>query len=74
MLLSLHPFNRVQKQRASRSEDAVEQMNAQLLERDAQNTEIRTQLDDIHAHYDKLTKEKAQVLAENSALVTYVFV
>ena len=49
-------------------------MNAQLLERDAQNTEIRTQLDDIHAHYDKLTKEKAQVLAENSALVTYVFV
>ena len=61
---------RVQKQRAARSEDAVEQLNAQLLERDSQIAEYRTDSDNIRLLADKLAKEKAQIQAENSALQT----
>ncbi len=64
---------RVQKQRATRSEDAVGQLNAQLLERDALCADLRAQTDDMRSLLDKITKEKAQIISENSALKTLAF-
>lgn len=61
---------RVQKQRATKSHDALEQLNSQLLEKDAHHEELRSQLEQIHPRYDKVCKEKSQILAENSALKT----
>ena len=63
-------LHRVQKQRASRSEDAVEHLNAQLMERDTHIADINTQLSDLQAHYDKLGKEKAQTITEHNTLKT----
>ncbi|ELT92350.1 hypothetical protein CAPTEDRAFT_72575, partial [Capitella teleta] len=60
--------SRVQKQRATKSEDAVGHLNAQLLEREAIIAELRSELDGIQSHCDKTGKEKAQALAEASAL------
>ena len=62
--------NRVQKQRAAKSEDAVEQLNVQLLDREASVAEMRTDLGALHSRVDKLSKEKSQAQAENSALKT----
>lgn len=61
---------RVQKQRATKSQDALEQLNSQLLDKDAHLEELRSQLEQIHPRYDKVCKEKSQILAENSALKT----
>lgn len=60
----------MQKQRAAKSEDAVEQLNAQLLDRETSVAEMRTDLGTIHSRMDKLSKEKSRALAENSALKT----
>ncbi|XP_021362358.1 outer dense fiber protein 2-like isoform X2 [Mizuhopecten yessoensis] len=67
---ALKKATRVQKQRATRSEDALEQLNIQMMERDSQLEDMRTQLDQMGPRYDKLSKEKSQLLAENSALTT----
>ncbi|XP_069119447.1 outer dense fiber protein 2-like isoform X4 [Argopecten irradians] len=67
---ALKKATRVQKQRAMRSEDALEQLNTQLMERESQLEDLRTQLDQMGPRYDKLSKEKSQILAENSALST----
>lgn len=50
----------------------MEQLNAQLLERDTHIAELRSDLDKQLSHYDKLNKEKSQNNAENVALKTYV--
>ena len=63
---------RVQKQRASRSEDALEQLTAQLLERDTHIAELRSDLDNNRSVFDKVNKEKAQLQGENIGLKTYV--
>jgi len=65
---------RVQKNRATKSEDAVEHLNAQLMERDAIMAEQRSELDTLRARCDKLCREKAQSLAENVGLKTWVAV
>ncbi|XP_063422145.1 outer dense fiber protein 2-like isoform X3 [Mytilus trossulus] len=67
---ALKKATRVQKQRATKSHDALEQLNSQLLEKDAHHEELRSQLEQIHPRYDKVCKEKSQILAENSALKT----
>ena len=64
---------RVQKQRATKSEDAVGHLNAQLMERDAHLADIRAQNDDMRSLLDKISKEKAQIISENSALKTLAF-
>lgn len=61
---------RVQKQRAEKSQDALEKMSVQLMERDAQLEDLRSQLELMGPRYDKMSKEKSQLLAENSALKT----
>lgn len=61
---------RVQKNRAAKSEDAVEHLNAQLMERDAVIAEQRSELDTLRARCDKLCREKAQCVAENAGLKT----
>ncbi|XP_064649326.1 outer dense fiber protein 2-like isoform X2 [Lineus longissimus] len=65
---ALKKATRVQKQRATRSEDAIEQLNAQLLERETNLAEVQTQADQMKSRMDKLQKEKSQALAENGAL------
>ena len=60
----------VQKQRASRSEDALEQLQAQLLEKDQKLAEVGSDTEGIRSRLDKITKEKAQAQAENVALKT----
>jgi hypothetical protein len=45
-------FNWVQKQRATKSQDALEQLTSQLLEKDAQFEELRSQLEDLQSHMD----------------------
>ncbi|KAL5012471.1 hypothetical protein ScPMuIL_011022 [Solemya velum] len=67
---ALKKATRVQKQRAARSEDAVEQLSSQLLERDTLTEELRSRLDQSLAAFDKVAKERSQFEAENSALNT----
>ena len=59
---------RIQKQRAMRGEDSIEQLNAQLLEKETFNADLQKKLDDMQIHADKVSKEKSQVIAENTAL------
>ena len=54
--------------RASKSEDALEQLNVQLMERDASLREQHSEVEALHTHNSKLNKEKAQAVAELSAL------
>lgn len=61
---------RVQKQRAEKSQDALEKISVQLMEREAQLEDLRSQLELMGPRYDKMSKEKSQLLAENSALKT----
>lgn len=60
----------MQKQRAEKSQDAMEKMGVQLMEREAQLEDLRSQLELMGPRYDKISKEKSQLLAENSALKT----
>jgi hypothetical protein len=41
------------------------------MERDQRLTELAMELDAARPHMDKIAKEKAQAVAENSALKTY---
>ena len=59
---------RVQKQRAAKSEDALEHLNVQLLERETALAELHSISDGSRARHDKLSREKSQLQAENSAL------
>ena len=59
---------RVQKQRASKSEDAVGHLNVQLMERDTTVAELHSENDGMRARCEKLGKEKAQASAEVSGL------
>ena len=73
MCLETHVFcSRVQKHRAAHSEEAVEQANLKLMERDAMMADMRSQIDGLMTCLDKISKEKSQALAENSAFKTYV--
>ena len=69
---SLKKATRTQKQRAARNEDAVENLNAQMLERENILTEVRSELDGARSTHDKLAKEKAQAISEKSSLQTRV--
>ena len=76
-LAGLHVFltfsHRAQKQRATRSEDALESLNVQIMERDNFITELRADLENTRSNVEKLNKEKIQCCTENSTLNTYVF-
>ncbi|XP_013420317.1 outer dense fiber protein 2 [Lingula anatina] len=69
---ALKKATRVQKQRAARSEDTVQQINSQLLEKEAQAADLEAQLENIRSRVEKLSKEKSQVMGENSALKTRI--
>ena len=61
---------RVQKQRATQSEDRAEQLGAELLEKDTKIEDIRTQLEEVSLRLEKSVKERSQASAENTALKT----
>lgn len=61
--------SRVQKERASRSEDAVERLNAQLMEKESAFIDCRAQLDEIRAEIKMTVKEKAQLEATKAHLL-----
>ena len=56
----------VQKQRATRSEDALEHLNAQVLEREQGLLDLRAEHDRLQTNHDKLLKERAKL--ENARL------
>ena len=53
-------INRVQKQRATKSEDALENVSVQLLEKDNIMTELKSEAENYRARCEKLNKEKLQ--------------
>ena len=56
---------RVQKKRATKSEDAVEQLTSQLLEREQSLAELTSDKERLQSDYDKLVKEKIQTDTES---------
>lgn len=58
---------RLQKMRASKSEDALEQVKLQLMEREVITSEQQSELDMMHSQMSKLSKERSQAVAELSA-------
>ena len=48
----------------------MEQINLKLMERDAMVADMRSQIDGLMTCLDKISKEKSQGLAENSAFKT----
>ena len=70
LLVSLH--DRVQKQRATKSEDAVGHLSAQLMEKEQQVAELAGEMDAVSSRLDKMGKEKSHSYAENAALKTWV--
>lgn len=69
---ALKKATRAQKQRATRSEDALESLNVQIMERDNFITELRADLESTRSNVEKLNKEKIQSCTENSALNTRI--
>lgn len=65
---ALKKATRAQKQRALRSEDVVEQLNAQLMERDNALADLEARNEEVRAMLVKTDKEKIQADAENSGL------
>ena len=61
----------VQKQRATRSEDALEQLNAQVLEREQGLLDLRAEHDRLQTNHDKLLKERAKLDKENADMRRY---
>ena len=59
---------RVQKQRANKSEDAVGQLQVHLDEREQRINDFNADMETLRSRVDKVAKEKAQSMAENSAL------
>ncbi|XP_067661876.1 outer dense fiber protein 2-like isoform X2 [Haliotis asinina] len=69
---ALKKATRAQKQRAERSEDALDCLNAQLMERETQVADLKSELDHVTINIEKLSKERAQAQAENAALKTRI--
>ncbi|XP_071097456.1 outer dense fiber protein 2-like isoform X2 [Haliotis cracherodii] len=69
---SLKKATRAQKQRAERSEDALDCLNAQLMERETQVADLKSDLDHVTINIEKISKERAQAQAENTALKTRI--
>ena len=61
----------MQKQRATRSEDALEQLNAQVLEREQGLLDLRAEHDRLQTNHDKLLKERAKLDKENADMRRY---
>ena len=59
---------RAQKERATRSEDAVEKLNSQLLEAETELAETRLAMDQLKSKHEKLGREKGQIEGDNTAL------
>ncbi len=68
MILCRFKNNRVQKDRATRSEDAVEKMNMQLLEKETNLADSAMVLDQWKARAEKATREKVQLESQNATL------
>ncbi|XP_038045814.1 outer dense fiber protein 2-like isoform X2 [Patiria miniata] len=66
---ALKRATRVQKDRATRSEDAVEKLNMQLLETETRLADSAMVGDQWKARAEKLTKEKLQQETQNAALI-----
>lgn len=64
---ALKKATRLQKMRASKSEDALEQVKLQLMEREVITSEQQSELDMMHSQMSKLSKERSQAVAELSA-------
>ena len=64
LILFLFRFS-VQKKRATKSEDAVEQLTSQLLEREQSLAEMTSDKERLQSDYDKLVKEKIQTDTES---------
>ena len=58
----------MQKKRATKSEDAVEQLTSQLLEREQSLAEVTSDRGRLQSDYDKLVKEKIQADTESVQL------
>ncbi|XP_048244947.1 outer dense fiber protein 2-like isoform X2 [Haliotis rufescens] len=69
---ALKKATRAQKQRAERSEDALDCLNAQLMERETQVADLKSDLDHVTINIEKISKERAQAQAENTALKTRI--
>ncbi|XP_033643032.1 outer dense fiber protein 2-like isoform X2 [Asterias rubens] len=65
---ALKRATRVQKDRATRSEDAVEKMNMQLLEKETQLADSAMVMDQWKARAEKSTREKVQLESQNATL------
>ncbi|XP_071948122.1 outer dense fiber protein 2-like isoform X2 [Antedon mediterranea] len=65
---ALKKATRIQKQRASRSEDAVDQLNSQVLEREAQIADSVAVIEQWKAKASKFEREKLQIVHENELL------
>ncbi|XP_022099151.1 outer dense fiber protein 2-like isoform X2 [Acanthaster planci] len=65
---ALKRATRVQKDRATRSEDAVERLNMQLLESETKLADSAMASDQWKARVEKLTREKVQQETENAVL------
>jgi hypothetical protein len=58
----------VQKLRATKSKDELEQLHVQILDREAVIADQRVEVDALRAQQTKLAREKSQTDAELSAL------
>uniref|UniRef100_UPI00398E3E25 outer dense fiber protein 2 isoform X1 n=2 Tax=Pristiophorus japonicus TaxID=55135 RepID=UPI00398E3E25 len=65
---ALKKATRAQKQRAERSEDAVELLNAQLIDKETQLADALTTVETWRSCHNKVTKEKSQLEIEISVL------
>ena len=66
----LHVWCRVQKDRATKSQDAVAQLQAQCMERENQVAEFRAELEKQRLLQEKIVREKSQAVYEASSLQT----
>ncbi|XP_071509916.1 outer dense fiber protein 2-like [Diadema antillarum] len=65
---ALKRATRAQKERASRSEDAVEKLQAQILEAETMLAESTAQVEELKGRGSKLTRDKTHLEGENSNL------
>ena len=61
----------MQKDRATRSEDAVEKLNMHLLEKETRLADSSMFADQWKARAEKVTREKVQQESQNAALTRY---
>ena len=65
---ALKRATRVQKERASRSEDAAERLQAQILEAETRLAESSSQVEEWKGRSSQANREKAQLEADNAGL------